>query len=114
MSNELSKREMSREEHDRLHGLLHTLCAHLPTDFEPCERSREEDWGPDCSCGCRHFLHLEWPLGADWGVWSNPKSTPAGRTSSGGRESTPRSSKDSTATNCSPAAPERKDSTGRP
>lgn len=45
MSNELSRREMSREEHNRLHELLHTLCVHLPTDFEPYgQRSREEDW----------------------------------------------------------------------
>jgi hypothetical protein len=34
---------------------------------------------PDCSCGCRHFLQLEWPLGADWGVCSNPESPRAGR-----------------------------------
>jgi hypothetical protein len=79
MSNKLSNREMPREEHDRLHELLHTLCVHLPTDFEPWgERSREKDWGPDCSCGCRHFLQLEWPLGADWGVCSNPQSPRAG------------------------------------
>lgn len=75
----LSKRTISREEHDRLHELLHTLCAHLPTDFEPWgQRSREEDWGPDCSCGCRHFLALEMPLGADWGVCANPQSPRAG------------------------------------
>jgi hypothetical protein len=42
MSNELPRREMSEEEHDRLHELLHALCVHLPTDFEPWgERSRE-------------------------------------------------------------------------
>jgi len=67
---------MSREEHDRLHDLLHKLCVHLPTDFEPWgeRKNDEENWGPDCSCGCRHFLALELPLGADWGVCSNPKS----------------------------------------
>jgi hypothetical protein len=70
---------MSREEHGRLHELLLKLCIHLPTDFEPWgQRSREEDWGPDCSCGCRHFLELEWPLGADWGVCSNARSPRAG------------------------------------
>lgn len=79
MPSELPKREMTREEHHRLHELLHTLCVHLPTDFEPWgERSREENWGPDCSCGCRHFLQLELPLGADWGVCSNPRSPRAG------------------------------------
>lgn len=70
---------MPREEHGRLHELLLTLCTRLPTDFEPFgQRSRETDWGPDCSCGCRHFLLLEWPLGADWGVCSNPRSPRAG------------------------------------
>ena len=81
MSNELSKREMPREEHHRLHELLLELCTPLPTDFEPWgERSREseEDWGPDCSCGCLHFLQLVWPLGADWGVCANPRSPRAG------------------------------------
>ena len=75
---ELSKREISREEHDRLHELLHSLCVHLPTDFEPWGRRSREEWGPDCSCGCRHFLELKRPLGADWGVCSNPKSPRAG------------------------------------
>lgn len=110
MSNELSRREMSREEHHRLHELLLELCTSLATDFEPYgRRSRETDWGPDCSCGCLHFRELEGPLGADWGVCSNskspraqgcsPSSTKAAassstmrgsrrRTSSGGREST--------------------------
>lgn len=64
---------------DNLHNLLHSLCTHLPTDFEPYgERSRETDWGPDCSCGCLHFLTLEGSLGADWGVCANPASPRAG------------------------------------
>lgn len=79
MSNELSRRVMSREEHHRLHELLLELCTPLPTDFEPYgRRSRETDWGPDCSCGCLHFRELEGPLGADWGICSNPKSPRAG------------------------------------
>jgi hypothetical protein len=79
MSRSLSKRTITREEHHRLHDLLHTLCVHLPTDFEPYgQRSRETDWGPDCSCGCLHFREMEGPLGADWGVCSNPKSPRAG------------------------------------
>jgi hypothetical protein len=45
----LSERIVSREEHQRLHELLHTLCVRLPTDFEPYgQRSRETDWAPDC------------------------------------------------------------------
>lgn len=80
MSESLSKRTVSREEHRRLHELLHTLCVNLPTDFEPYgRRSRETDWGPDCSCSCLHFRKLEEPLGTDWGVCSNPKSPRAGR-----------------------------------
>jgi hypothetical protein len=79
MSEGLSKRTITREEHHRLHELLHTLCVHLPTDFEPYgQRSRETDWGPDCSCGCLHFRGLEGLLGSDWGVCSNPKSPRAG------------------------------------
>lgn len=59
--------------------MLHTLCVNLPTDFEPYgQRNRKTDWGPDCSCGCLHFQKLEGPLGADWGVCSNPKSPRAG------------------------------------
>ncbi|HEU4597987.1 MAG TPA: hypothetical protein VFS10_22865 [Pyrinomonadaceae bacterium] len=79
MAEGLSKRTVSREEHRRLHELLHTLCVRLPTDFEPYgQRSRETDWAPDCSCGCLHFRELEGMLGADWGVCSNPKSPRAG------------------------------------
>ena len=29
---------------------------------------------PDCSVGCRHFVKLKGPLGADWGVCSNPSA----------------------------------------
>ncbi len=47
----------------------------LPSDFEPNgERDRDARWGPDCSCGCRHFIPLEDELGADWGVCANPAS----------------------------------------
>ena len=67
MPRELSKREVTREEHRRLHELLLTLCTRLPTDFEPFgRRSRETEWGPDCSCGCLHFRELEWPLGGPY------------------------------------------------
>lgn len=73
----LSKRIVSRKEQHRLHELLHTLCPHLPTDFEPYgQRSRDTDWGPDCSCGCLHFRSLE--DHSDWGVCSNTQSPRAG------------------------------------
>lgn len=77
MSVGLSKRTVTRDEQHRLHELLHTLRVSLPTDFEPYgERSREDGWGPDCSCGCLHFRQLE--DHSDWGVCSNPKSPRAG------------------------------------
>ena len=50
-------------------------CKRLPTDFEPYgKRSRENDWGPDCSCECKFNIELEGDLGYDWGVCFNPKS----------------------------------------
>jgi hypothetical protein len=46
----------------------------LPTDFQPYgQRSRDEDWGPDCSCNCRWFSNIvDQPN--DFGVCLNPKS----------------------------------------
>jgi hypothetical protein len=60
----------------RTHDLLHTVCRHLPTDFEPY--GKRERNGPDCSCGCRHFLALPERLGQDWGVCINPRSQRSG------------------------------------
>jgi hypothetical protein len=61
------------------HEQLLAFVKELPGDFEPFgERSRETDWGPDCSCGCKHFLKLKGALGYDWGVCANPKSPRAG------------------------------------
>lgn len=58
-----------------LHDLLWKLCQKLPTDFEPYgRRSRDDDWGPDCSCGCKFFLPVEGDAGADWGVCCNQES----------------------------------------
>jgi hypothetical protein len=60
------------------HDLLWQLVRKLPTDFEPYgSRSRTGDWGPDCSCSCKHFLPLE-GVGYDWGVCSNQQSPRAG------------------------------------
>lgn len=79
MSADLFQRRLSKDEHRGLHRLLLELCPKLPTDFEPYgRRSRDEDWGPDCSCGCRHFLQLAGVLGTDWGVCANPRSPRAG------------------------------------
>jgi len=62
-----------------INNQLFTTVKQLPSDFEPFgERSRETDWGPDCSCGCKHFLKLRGSLGYDWGVCANPKSPRAG------------------------------------
>jgi len=58
---------------------LRKIVPHLDTDFEPYgKRSREADYGPDCSCGCRYFVPLEGNLGLDWGVCVNPKSPRCG------------------------------------
>jgi len=61
---------------DRLHDRLHTVCRHLPTDFEPY--GKRERNAADCSCGCQHFLTLPGPLGYDWGVCINPRSPRSG------------------------------------
>jgi hypothetical protein len=62
-----------------MHKFLLTIVPQLPTDFEPYgERSRDTDWGPDCSCGCKHFLPLEGELRSDWGVCANPDSPRVG------------------------------------
>ena len=56
---------------ERLHDLLHAVCRHLPTDFEPY--GKRERNAADCSCSCRHFLKLPEPLSYDWGVCINPR-----------------------------------------
>ncbi len=63
------------------HEELLAVYKKLTGDFEPWGRrlrETEEDWFPDCSCGCR-FLHcLEGSRGMDWGVCFNPKSPRSG------------------------------------
>lgn len=62
-----------------MHKHLLTIMPRLPTDFEPYgQRSRDTDWGPDCSCGCKHFIPLEGELRYDWGVCVNPDSPRVG------------------------------------
>lgn len=61
------------------HQHLLELVVRLPSDFEPDgDRSRDTDYGPDCSCGCKWFAKLEGRLGYDWGVCSNPASPRVG------------------------------------
>jgi len=55
--------------------LLELIVIKVSSDFEPFgSRSRQENWGPDCSCSCKFFLKLEGDLGSDWGVCSNHQS----------------------------------------
>jgi hypothetical protein len=64
---------------DPRHEKLLLIVKRLPSDFEPWgEHSRSEDWGPDCSCGCRWFIPLAEELRYDWGVCRNPKSPRCG------------------------------------
>jgi hypothetical protein len=63
-------------ERPSLHEHLHSICRHLPSDFQPYGE-RESD-GPDCSSGCTHFLKLPRKLGMDWGVCANAASPRAG------------------------------------
>jgi hypothetical protein len=64
---------------DDRHSALHDVVKRLPSDFEPYgERSRDDEWGPDCSVGCRWFIALEGELRHDWGICHNPASPRCG------------------------------------
>jgi len=64
---------------DPRHRALLDVVKKLPSDFAPWgERSREEEWGPDCSCGCRWYVRLEPGLQFDWGVCRNSASPRCG------------------------------------
>jgi len=55
--------------------LMELIVIKIPSDFEPFgSRSREDDYGPDCSCSCKYFMKLDGELGADWGVCVNHHS----------------------------------------
>ena len=61
------------------HKQLWQIAKKLPSDFEPYgERSRDDDFGPDCSVGCRWFHPVEGDLKGDWGTCFNPDSPRAG------------------------------------
>ena len=54
---------------------LWNILKTLPSDFKPYgNRDRDMDWGPDCSCQCKHFQPLQGKMGSDWGVCTNPHS----------------------------------------
>lgn len=58
---------------DARNDALHSILKKLPSDFEPYgNRSRNTDWGPDCSCGCRWFVKLEGSLRYDWESATTP------------------------------------------
>ena len=64
---------------DIRHRALLDIVRKLPSDFAPWgQRSREEGWGPDCSCGCRWYVRLEPGLQLDWGVCRNAASPRCG------------------------------------
>lgn len=57
------------------HNHLMELVVCLPTDFEPYgQRNRDDQFGPDCSCGCKWFVPLDGKLQYDWGICANPAS----------------------------------------
>ena len=61
------------------HEQLWQITKKLPSDFEPYgERSRDDDYGPDCSVDCKWFLPVEGNLGLDWGTCFNSDSPRAG------------------------------------
>lgn len=65
--------------HAQMHEHLMSIVKKLPSDFEPYgNRSRDEEWGSDCSCGCKYFIPLEAPLSMDWGVCANQNSPRVG------------------------------------
>jgi hypothetical protein len=60
---------------DPRHASLLEVMRRLPSDFAPWgERSRETDFGLDCSSGCRWYVRLEPGLQLDWGVCRSPAS----------------------------------------
>jgi len=64
---------------DPRHQALLEIVKKLPSDFEPWgERSRDDDFGPDCSAGCRWYVRLERRLQLDWGVCRNTTSPRCG------------------------------------
>ena len=70
---------MTKVVSDPRHRALLEIVRRLPSDFAPWgERSRDKDWGPDCSCGCRWYVRLEPGLQLDWGVCRSGASPRAG------------------------------------
>ncbi len=62
----------------KIHDVLFEAIKSMPSDYTDYggmvrRWDNEETDYPDCSCGCRHFLPLDGPLGSDWGVCANRK-----------------------------------------
>lgn len=63
------------------HEQLWQIVVTLPRDYEPwglIDRECGDDFLPDCSTGCRWYVPLEDPRGADWGVCASPTSHRSG------------------------------------
>ena len=57
------------------HNELINLVITVESDFKHFgKRDLSEDYGPDCSNQCKHFLKLAGELGSDWGVCTNYQS----------------------------------------
>jgi hypothetical protein len=64
---------------DPRHDALLEIVKKLPSDFQPWgARSREDDYGGDCSSGCRWYVRLEPGLQPDWGICRNAASPRSG------------------------------------
>jgi hypothetical protein len=59
-----------------MHEKLIQVVRRLETDYAPFGKADHD--GPDCSCGCRHFVKLAHEIGNDWGVCSSPESPTSG------------------------------------
>jgi hypothetical protein len=70
--------EFFADDKPSLHEHLHSICRHMPSDFEPYGERTATEAGADSSSGCKHFLKLSGKLGADSGVCANPASPRAG------------------------------------
>ena len=74
---------LTAQEQRHLHRLLLTLVERDERDYQNFgtfdRESGPDGWHPDCSCGCKHALWLEGPLGGDWLVCGNPSSHRAGK-----------------------------------
>lgn len=60
-----------------LHNNLLALVKKSLWDYTPygsIDRESTDEYGSDCSCGCKFYLPLKGKIGSDWGVCHNPES----------------------------------------